>query len=310
MEDEITNRFHKFILSEEETNAVALDFPDIQSSMKDCEVSLLGKVISDKKANFQGVKNSMLLAWGNPAGWKVWKKSILVWNIPLHWMSKDVGRKIGHALGGAVDIVIPETGSREGRHMRLKVMMNINKPLLREKLINLGFETKWIELRYENLPYVCYYCGMLGHNDKNCVQKEKDIRAGTIKGDQFGPWLRAENHALFSENLRRQGGTTNNEGNTMVRNRNPTQIVGRNGEGTSKSLIHLDEGADSTDTQPARKANVIEVEQNGLKGKTIMSSIGKADDEATTDLANVIKEKKQKQMVEREASPKWPPSSQ
>lgn len=47
-------------------------------------------------------------------------------------MSTDVGHKIGHALGGKIDIVIPENGSREGAHMRLKVMMNINKPILGE----------------------------------------------------------------------------------------------------------------------------------------------------------------------------------
>lgn len=61
----------------------------------------------------------------------------------------DVGRKIGHALGGAVDIVIPKNGSREGTRMRLEVMMNIKKLILRGKLITLGLETVWVEIRYE-----------------------------------------------------------------------------------------------------------------------------------------------------------------
>lgn len=52
------------------------------------------------------------------------------WNIPLHWMSEDVGRKIGHALGGTVDFVIPGNGSKEGRYMILKVLMNISKHCL------------------------------------------------------------------------------------------------------------------------------------------------------------------------------------
>ncbi|KAK4712873.1 hypothetical protein R3W88_018780 [Solanum pinnatisectum] len=57
---------------------------------------------------------------------------VQVWNIPLHWMSKDVGCKIGNTLGGTCDVVIPENnGSKEGRYMRLKVMMNITKPLPR-----------------------------------------------------------------------------------------------------------------------------------------------------------------------------------
>lgn len=37
-----------------------------------------------------------------------------VWNIPLHYMSKDVGQKIRRALGGTYDVVISESGSKEG----------------------------------------------------------------------------------------------------------------------------------------------------------------------------------------------------
>uniref|UniRef100_M1DMB8 RNase H type-1 domain-containing protein n=1 Tax=Solanum tuberosum TaxID=4113 RepID=M1DMB8_SOLTU len=44
-------------------------------------------------------------------------------------MSGDVGRKIGQALGGTIDVVIPGNGSKEGRYRRLKVTMNISKPL-------------------------------------------------------------------------------------------------------------------------------------------------------------------------------------
>lgn len=36
-------RLHQFILTEEEKEVVAIEIQDIQSSMKDCEVSLLVK---------------------------------------------------------------------------------------------------------------------------------------------------------------------------------------------------------------------------------------------------------------------------
>ena len=57
---------------------------------------------------------------------------VQVWNVPLHRMSEDVGLKIGQTLGGMFDI-IPGNGSKKGRYTRLKVMMNISKPLLRGK---------------------------------------------------------------------------------------------------------------------------------------------------------------------------------
>ncbi|OIT32393.1 hypothetical protein A4A49_13983 [Nicotiana attenuata] len=199
MADEITERLNNIILTEEEKDAVAIEYPDIQSSMKDCE---------------------------------------------------DVGRKIGHALGGTVDIVIPENGSKERRYMRTKVTVNINRPLPRRKLIKLGLETNWVEIRYENLPYVCYYCGMLGHNDRTCVQIEKDIRSRNLKSDQFGTWLRAKNHLLASDNQCRQGVNTNNDGHTRVKNHYFELVEGKGVAGSSKSLLNLAEGTTSVEMQP------------------------------------------------------------
>lgn len=235
MAEEIIERFYQFALTEEEKETVSIEISDVLSSTNDCEVSLFGKVVSDKKVNLQGVKNTMPVAWGNPAGlqikeigwnffqfkfkdkegmnkvlfgtpwlydkfllniqiWEPGLKStsstfnvcelwVLVWNIPLHWMSMGIGRKIGNALGGIVDIVIPKNGSKEGQYIRLKARMNITKPLPRGKLIKLGSETTWVEIRYKNLPYVCYYCGLLGHNEKTCTHRAKDVRHGTVKTD-------------------------------------------------------------------------------------------------------------------------------
>ncbi|XP_019225859.1 PREDICTED: uncharacterized protein LOC109207408 [Nicotiana attenuata] len=280
MADEITERLNNIILTEEEKDAVAIEYPDIQSRSQ----------------------NTMPLVWGHPVGlqikeigWnffqfifkdkeskdKVWFATpwlydkyllnvhplepglksafhvfnicnlwVQVWNILLHWMSKDVGRKIGHALGGTVDIVIPENGSKERRYMRTKVTVNINRPLPRRKLIKLGLETNWVEIRYENLPYVCYYCGMLGHNDRTCVQIEKDIRSRNLKSDQFGTWLRAKNHLLASDNQCRQGVNTNNDGHTRVKNHYFELVEGKGVAGSSKSLLNLAEGTTSVEMQP------------------------------------------------------------
>ncbi|XP_070020329.1 uncharacterized protein [Nicotiana sylvestris] len=71
MADDITEQLHKFVLTEEEKEVVSIDFLDIQPSMNDCEVSLLGKVISDKNVNFNGVNIVILLVWGNPVGLQI-----------------------------------------------------------------------------------------------------------------------------------------------------------------------------------------------------------------------------------------------
>ncbi|KAK4362510.1 hypothetical protein RND71_017751 [Anisodus tanguticus] len=87
---------------------------------------------------------------------------------------------------------------------------------------------------------------MLGHNERNCVQRSKDELLGTLKNDQFGIWLKAEIHGVFSGNHKREGVHTT-EG--RVRNRNSNLIEGKKVAGTTKSLLHLEEGAASTNTQ-------------------------------------------------------------
>ncbi|KAH0633124.1 hypothetical protein KY284_035910 [Solanum tuberosum] len=248
MTEEIIERLHQFTLTEEEKETVSIEISDVLSSTNDCEVSLFGKVVSDKKVDLQGVKNTMPVAWGNPTGlqikeigwnffqfkfkdkegmnkvlfgtpwlydkfllniqiWEPGLKStssifnvcelwVQVWNIPLHWMSMDVGRKIGNALGGIVDIVIPENGSKEGQYIRPKARMNITKPLPR------------------------------GHNEKTCAHRAKDVQDGTVKTDQFGIWLKAENHASFSEKHRQQG-TNSTNGSPVVNGRRVERIVNR-----------------------------------------------------------------------------------
>lgn len=131
------------------------------------------------------------------------------------------------------DVAIPENGSKDGRYIRLKVLMSINKPLPRGKLIKMGSEEKWIEFRYENLPYVCYYCGILGHTERSCVLREEHVRKGNVKRDQFGIWMRAENHGFVGTNLKRQG------------NQNVRFSVHMNGQG--KQVVDCDEGTGSND---------------------------------------------------------------
>ena len=62
---------HKFILTEDEKDSIEIDVQDIMSSMENCEVSLLGKVIADKQVSVLGVKNTMTLVWGSPVGLKI-----------------------------------------------------------------------------------------------------------------------------------------------------------------------------------------------------------------------------------------------
>ncbi|XP_060184931.1 uncharacterized protein LOC132614492 [Lycium barbarum] len=85
---------------------------------------------------------------------------------------------------------------------------------------------------------------LLGHNVKNCVQRAKDAQLGTLKSDQFGTWLKAESHVLFSEVQRRQG-INSTDKHPKARNLSSEMAEGRRVVGIINSLQNLEGAVES-----------------------------------------------------------------
>lgn len=75
-------------------------------------------------------------------------------------MNRETGEVIGDTIGNAIEVDAEESGLAMGRYLRVKVMLDIHKPLMR------GGKQLWCPLRYEFLPNFCYACGLLGHVEK------------------------------------------------------------------------------------------------------------------------------------------------
>ncbi|CAA0840467.1 Unknown protein, partial [Striga hermonthica] len=117
---------------------------------------------------------------------------VQAWNIPLHWFSMKVGRKVGGAFKHIKDVQIPHGGPLSGKCLRLKVTLDLNSPIPRCTHLKQGDRKVLVAFKYEKLLSLCYYCGMLGHLDKNCDQRATDIRQGSMMEGQFGEWLKAQ----------------------------------------------------------------------------------------------------------------------
>uniref|UniRef100_A0ACD6AX78 Uncharacterized protein n=1 Tax=Avena sativa TaxID=4498 RepID=A0ACD6AX78_AVESA len=99
----------------------------------------------------------------------------------------------------------------KGSVLRVKIKLNIKKPLMRGVMVQVGNKEKerWCPLEYEFLPAFCWTCGLIGHTDKACSIVLK-------KGEepQFGNWLKykparknsVEDEARQSAPQRRGGG--------------------------------------------------------------------------------------------------------
>lgn len=95
-----------------------------------------------------------------------------VWNLPNNWLAKNTGFRFKSLFKDVLDVIIHETDSTLGRHMKILAVVNLEKPLFRGTTF-------------------CYYCGKVSHLERNCGKKRLDRHASKLKEDQYGEWLRA-----------------------------------------------------------------------------------------------------------------------
>jgi hypothetical protein len=96
--------------------------------------------------------------------------------IPFGMMNKATGEAIGKEMGDFLSMDKDEDNTAVGRYLRIKVRIDIRKPLMRGVTLCVGKEEKslWCPVVYEFLPKFCYTCGIIGHIDKVCSQKLKE----------------------------------------------------------------------------------------------------------------------------------------
>ncbi|CAA0832784.1 Unknown protein [Striga hermonthica] len=104
-----------------------------------------------------------------------------IFNVPFHWQSPGVGLKIGNLFKGAKNVTITRAGdSGEERVIRILAAINVKEPLLRCANVRLGDEIIKVSFKYEKLVNLCYYCGTLGHLDKDCKKRKGDIAKNAL----------------------------------------------------------------------------------------------------------------------------------
>ena len=81
--------------------------------------------------------------------------------------------------------------SMEG-YLCIRVSVNITEPLCRDWKIWLGRENLlWVDFKYERLPIFYYWCRMVDHDEKECLQWIRSRETLRPEEKQFGAWLRA-----------------------------------------------------------------------------------------------------------------------
>uniref|UniRef100_A0A803PAC6 Reverse transcriptase domain-containing protein n=1 Tax=Cannabis sativa TaxID=3483 RepID=A0A803PAC6_CANSA len=101
---------------------------------------------------------------------------VQVFNTPFLKRTEQLAELVSASLGDLLEIYRPSLRETWGPYFRIRVMFDVANPLPRGVPIHFTGINKvvWLELKYENLPDICFFCGRMGHSyNKGCVDYMK-----------------------------------------------------------------------------------------------------------------------------------------
>ncbi|KAK6121173.1 hypothetical protein DH2020_045094 [Rehmannia glutinosa] len=110
-------------------------------------------------------------------------------NVPIGLMNKNFATNVANTIGNYIALDVDSDGSTIGRFLRIRVNLDITKPLRRVVKASLHGSDYILPVKYERLPNFCYYCGIIGHGDRDCETRILATTESTT-GNLYGPWMR------------------------------------------------------------------------------------------------------------------------
>ncbi|XVF77314.1 hypothetical protein PTKIN_Ptkin14bG0033000 [Pterospermum kingtungense] len=106
-------------------------------------------------------------------------------------MTEKVGIVLDESIGEVEEVDI-------GKYLRVRVLMNITKPLVHGKMMNMGnVGRRLAKFKYERMLDFCYFCGCLDHQKNDCDSVISTVKDSVKMERLYGTWLRVES-AFFS----------------------------------------------------------------------------------------------------------------
>jgi hypothetical protein len=121
------------------------------------------------------------------SGMHVWAQ---IHGIPELYRKPDVVDDLSRKIGKVKEVQMSPKLFFEGNYVRIRVMMDIAKPLMRFVSLTTPEGKKRLQVKYEKVLFFCKRCGLIGHDHEECgdgVWEEKQL--------QFGAWMLAVRRA-------------------------------------------------------------------------------------------------------------------
>lgn len=179
-------------------------------------------------------------------------------HLPLACMSAKIGNQIGSSVGHVVEVDTDDDGVGWGQFLRVKIRVDLTKPLLRGRQLKLQGVSMSVAFQYEWLPRFCFNYGVVKYGLLGCTKKSSSM-VHRYKLEN-GPWLRAlllgRKFGGWNEGMKgRMGSAQSHNGGLYVtrRERKFTEdktARGKKFSGDSSGMAGTPKGAKSAAEQP------------------------------------------------------------
>ncbi|GMY34303.1 hypothetical protein FCV25MIE_29545 [Fagus crenata] len=187
--------------------------------------------------------------------------------VPLFYMTKQTGERIGNTVGSVVEVDVPESGVSWGLSLRVRLYLDVTKPIPRGRMVTFkSLGQMWVSFRYERLPWICFLSGILGHLERDCIERLRSGFRSTSDSKQYGPWLRATE---FQQRCRATGGVRSRQGPSPLQKGDEDKAAANlifkvtrcedisEGSNCSASDVHMqDKGGVSSNIELQRQADI------------------------------------------------------
>ena len=147
-------------------------------------------------------------------------------DIRTAWVAEEAGNRLGRILE------VEKRGNIDGQNlfMRVKVAISLEKEIRHGAfLAGLNGKKFWVDLRYERLPVLCHYCGLLRHELRFCAQYFSKTKSGAKVKCGYGDWLKATGGRMRSPQRRRFMKDNVHEGNRGEQTQSTSQSASEMG---------------------------------------------------------------------------------
>lgn len=94
-------------------------------------------------------------------------------NLPLACMNQMIGRRIGSTVDVVEAVDTGADGIGWGAYLRVKIEIDLAKPLARGRMLKVQGKSKWIAFQYERLLKFCFNCGVINLGKTGCPLQSK-----------------------------------------------------------------------------------------------------------------------------------------